>query len=161
MSYTRRAFFNTGAVEIAALGGALQAQAQSKEAVRSSAERRSSGSPPPYKIIYNWDGAPHDYSEYPQSLEQFLQKAYAPMKDTQVGAHFWCIGEHEAKWPSKAMEVVGDSENRRYSSVRSMLHIEGVEIAGERDSAFRFRAGAALAQLACHCGFSWGTVRAS
>src|SRR5437016_5896550 len=116
MRYTRRAFVNTGALGIAALGGALQAEAQSKQAGRASAERRSpGGGPPPYKIIYNWDGAPHDYSEYPQSLDQFLQKAYAPMKDTQVGAHFWCIGEHEAKWPSKTMELVGDSENRRYA----------------------------------------------
>ena len=32
---------------------------------------------PPYKIIFNWDGAPLGYSEYPQSQEQFLEKVYA------------------------------------------------------------------------------------
>ena len=48
---------------------------------------------PDYKIIYNWDGAPQGYSEYPQSMEQFLEKTYAVMKDTQVGAHFWSIEE--------------------------------------------------------------------
>ena len=46
---------------------------------------------PNYKIIYNWDGAPQGYSEYPQSMEQFLEKTYSVMKDTQVGAHFWSI----------------------------------------------------------------------
>jgi len=84
------------------------------------------GGPPVYRIIYNWDGAPHDYSEFPQSLDQFLDKAYAPMKGTQVDAHFWCIGEHEAKWRSDAMELVGDSENRVYDSARSMRHSEGI-----------------------------------
>ena len=48
---------------------------------------------PDYKIIYNWDGAPQGYSEYPQSMEQFLEKTYAVMKNTQVGAHFWSIEE--------------------------------------------------------------------
>jgi hypothetical protein len=86
---------------------------------------KSSG-PPPYRIIYNWDGAPHDYSGFPQSLEQFLEKTYAPMKDTQVDAHFWCIGEHEAKWRSDEMEMVGESENRVYNSARSMRHNEGI-----------------------------------
>jgi diadenosine tetraphosphate (Ap4A) HIT family hydrolase len=44
--------------------------------------------PPDYGIIYNWDGNPHGYSEYPQSMESFLEKVYGPMEDTQVGAHF-------------------------------------------------------------------------
>ena len=48
---------------------------------------------PDYKIIYNWDGAPQGYSEYPQSMEQFLEKTYAVMKNTQIGAHFWSIEE--------------------------------------------------------------------
>ena len=51
--------------------------------------------PPDYGIIYNWDGAPHGYSEYPQSMEQFLDKTYSVMKDTQVGAHFWSTGGSE------------------------------------------------------------------
>ena len=33
--------------------------------------------PPEYGIIHNWDGAPHGLSEYPQSMEQFLDKVYA------------------------------------------------------------------------------------
>ena len=45
--------------------------------------------PPGYGIIYNWDGAPHGYSPVPQSIEQFLEKTYAPLEDTQVGAHFF------------------------------------------------------------------------
>ncbi len=82
--------------------------------------------PPAYRIIYNWDGAPHGYSEYPQTLEQFLDKTYAPMKNTQVDAHFWCIGEHEAKWRPTRMEFAGDTENRVYDSVNSMRHNESV-----------------------------------
>ena len=40
--------------------------------------------PPRYQIIYNWDGAPHGYSPVPQSVDDFLDKAYAPLQDTQV-----------------------------------------------------------------------------
>ncbi len=55
--------------------------------------------PPDYGVIYNWDGAPHGYSEYPQTKEQFLDKTYAVMKDTQVGAHFWSLGGSElGRW---------------------------------------------------------------
>ena len=88
--------------------------------------------PPPYKIIYNWDGAPLDYSEYPQSQEQFLDKVYAPIEDTQVGALFWCVGVHEAEWPSDTMEMVGDSVNRVYNSVRAMRHAENIRAMFER-----------------------------
>ena len=92
----------------------------------SQASRSKTAGPPAYRIIYNWDGAPHDYSEFPQSLDQFLDKTYAPMKGTQVDAHFWCIGEHEAKWQPSQMEMIGESENRMYGSARAMRHIEGL-----------------------------------
>ena len=95
-------------------------------------QRRRSGSPPAYGIIYNWDGAPLHYSEYPQSVEQFLQKVYAPLENTQVGALFWCVGVHEAEWPSETMEVVGDSVNRVYQSVVGMRHAENVRAMFER-----------------------------
>ncbi len=93
-------------------------------------ERRPA--PPAYGIMYNWDGAPHGYSEYPQSLEQFLDKTYAPIEDTQVGALCWCMGIHEATWPSEGLEVVGDSVGRRYDSVRRMLHVESIRAYFER-----------------------------
>ena len=67
--------------------------------------------PPDYGIIYNWDGNPHGYSEYPQSMDEFLDKVYAPMEETQVGAHFWCVGEHTARWESDVLETVGDPES--------------------------------------------------
>ena len=63
----------------------------------------------PYRIIYNWDGAPHHYDEYPQTVEQFLQKVYAPLADTQVDALFWCMGIHEATWVSDNLPLKGDS----------------------------------------------------
>ena len=88
--------------------------------------------PPPYGIIYNWDGAPHGYSEYPQSVEQFLDKTYAPIEDTQVGALCWCMGIHEATWPSEKLDMVGASVGRRYDSVRSMRHAESIRAFFER-----------------------------
>ena len=92
----------------------------------------SRSTPPAYGIIYNWDGAPHDYSEYPQSVEQFLDKTYAPIEDTQVGALCWCMGIHEATWPSRKLDMVGDSTARRYDSVRSMRHTESIRAFFER-----------------------------
>ena len=82
--------------------------------------------PPEYGIIYNWDGNPHGYSEHPQSLEAFLEKTYAPLEDTQVGAHFWCIGEHTARWKSKALEMVGEAEERQYEDAASYIFNENV-----------------------------------
>ncbi len=64
--------------------------------------------PPSYGIIYNWDGAPHEYSVYPQQMNDFLAKMYAPMENTQVGAHFWCVGADHATWKSKVIERLGD-----------------------------------------------------
>ncbi len=133
MEHTRRTFLGTGALGVAAFGGAL-ATPPGISRPQPGAPPGNDGrpKPPAYKVIYNWDGAPHDYSEFPQSMDQFLDKVYAPMKDTQVGAHFWCVGTHEAKWPSQSMEMVGDSQGRVYESVRSLRHSEGVRAMFER-----------------------------
>ncbi len=88
--------------------------------------------PPDYGIIYNWDGAPLHYSAFPQSQEQLLDKTYAPIRDTQVGAHFWSIGEHEAKWPTEALEYIGESEDRKYGLLSSLQHAEGLREMFER-----------------------------
>ena len=87
---------------------------------------------PEYGIIYNWDGNPHSYSRYPQSMDQFLDKVYAPMEDTQVGAHFWCVGEHQARWKSDVLEMVGDVHGRRYESVGDYTFNENVRAMLER-----------------------------
>ena len=87
---------------------------------------------PSYGIIYNWDGAPHGFSEYPQSMEAFLDKMYAPMRDTQVGAHFWCMEQHQARWKSKVLEVTGDVYGRHYESVSAFTSIENVRAMLER-----------------------------
>lgn len=88
--------------------------------------------PPPYGVIYNWDGAPHGYSEVPQSVDAFIDKTYAPLIDTQVGSLFWCIGEHAAKWPSDVLEMVGDLHGRRYESVGTYTHTENIRLMFER-----------------------------
>ena len=126
MEYNRRTFLETGALGMAAWGGSMAKFPLRGKAASGSSQGSPKDRPPAYPVIYNWDGAPHDYSEYPQSVEQFVEKAYAPMKDTQVGAHFWCTGEHEAKWPSKTMEMAGESQGRLYDTVRSMRHNEGI-----------------------------------
>lgn len=133
MDHTRRTFLGTSALGMATLGRTLAKPLESSNLrLRSSKGSNQFSKPRAYKIIYNWDGAPHQYSEFPQTLEQFLEKVYAPMKDTQVGAHFWCIGEHEAKWPSKTMPIAGDSQGRIYDSLWSMRHYEGVRAMFER-----------------------------
>ena len=88
--------------------------------------------PRDYGIIYNWDGAPLHYSEFPQSQEQFLEKVYAPIADTQVGAHFWSVGGHETEWPTESLEYTGDSVGRVYDSVLAVRHDEGVRAMFER-----------------------------
>ena len=88
--------------------------------------------PPDYGVIYNWDGAPHGYSEYPQSMEAFLEKMYAPLADTQVGAHFWCVGEHTARWKSDVLEMVGDVHGRRYENASSYTLNQNIRAMVER-----------------------------
>ena len=72
--------------------------------------------PPRYKIIYNWDGAPHGYSPVPQSVDDFLAKAYAPLQDTQVGALFWSAGGRGSRWPSEVVEYIGQERDRPYAA---------------------------------------------
>ena len=88
--------------------------------------------PPAYGIIYNWDGAPHGYSEVPQSLEDLLDKTYASLIDTQVGALFWCIGEHATRWPTDELELVGDVHGRRYENAHNYTHTENIRRMLER-----------------------------
>ncbi len=88
--------------------------------------------PPKYHIIYNWDGAPHGYSETPQSMDAFLEKTYAPLKDTQVGAHFWCVGEHAARWDSDVLEMLGDVHNQTYENAASYTFTENIRHMLER-----------------------------
>ncbi len=82
--------------------------------------------PPDYGIIYNWDGAPHGYSQVPQSLEEFLDKMYAPIEGTQVGAHFWCTGEHTSRWKSGALEMIGGGAGRTYENASTYIFCENV-----------------------------------
>ena len=88
--------------------------------------------PPQYRIIYNWDGAPHMYSEYPQSVEQFLEKTLAPLTGTQVDALFWSMGEHEATWPSATLGMIGDATGRIYNGVAELRRVEGIRAMFER-----------------------------
>ncbi len=125
MSLSRRAFLRAGIGAAAVAGTSLSPGVRGKAQVPIQ-------SPPRYPIIYNWDGAPHGYSQYPQSLDQFLEKTFAPIKNTQVKALFWCIGEHEATWNSKDLPMAGDSENRIYASLRSMTHNENIRSLLER-----------------------------
>lgn len=82
--------------------------------------------PPDYGIIYNWDGAPHGHHAVPQTMEKFLETMYAPMEDTQVGAHFWCMGEHTARYKSDVLETVGENVGRRYQSAHAYTFNENV-----------------------------------
>ena len=81
---------------------------------------------PDYKLVYNWDGAPHGYNPVPQTLEQFLEGVYAPLIGTQVEALLWCVGEHLSRWPSQNLEQVGDLYGRKYESAYSYIHTENI-----------------------------------
>ncbi len=56
--------------------------------------------PPDYRIIYNWDGAPHGYSEHLQTMEQFLGHQVA-----LLGRIFNQIEEHA--FPNVGVVSVG------------------------------------------------------
>ena len=88
--------------------------------------------PPDYGIIYNWDGVPHAISEVPQSMEAFLDKVYAPLEDTQVGALFWCVVDHAARWDSDELEVLGDVYGRTYGDAYSYTAVENIRQMLER-----------------------------
>jgi hypothetical protein len=81
---------------------------------------------PQYRIIYNWDGAPHGYSPAPQSMAAFLEKAYAPLEDTQVDALFWSCGGQGSRWPSEVLEFIGEAEGRRYKSASAYTGTENI-----------------------------------
>ncbi|MDP7364479.1 MAG: hypothetical protein QF768_17960 [Candidatus Latescibacteria bacterium] len=89
-------------------------------------------SPQDYRIIYNWDGAPHGYSEVPQSMENLLQAVYAPLEDTQTDALFWCIGEHAARWESENLELLGDEHGRVYENAYNYNFTENIRQMLER-----------------------------
>ena len=88
--------------------------------------------PPGYGIIYNWDGSPYGYSEVPQTIDQLLEKVYAPLRDTQVGALFWCTGTHAATWRSDVLELVGDFTGRRYRTAGEYVAAENLRSMLER-----------------------------
>jgi hypothetical protein len=88
--------------------------------------------PPDYGIIFNWDGSPHHSSEVPQSVEAFLEKIYAPLEGTQVGAHFWTLEGQQATWNSDAIEMVGDVHGRTYENAGRYIAHENIRQMLER-----------------------------
>ena len=56
----------------------------------------------------------------------FSGSMYAPLADTQVGAHFWCIGEHVARYRSAVQETMGEHVGREYHSVHQYTFSENV-----------------------------------
>ena len=49
-------------------------------------ESHERSAPPDYGIMFNHDGTFHGKSEYPQRIDELLDKLYGPLQDTQVGA---------------------------------------------------------------------------
>ena len=87
---------------------------------------------PQYRIIYNWDGAPHGYSPAPQSMDSFLEKTYAPLEETQVDALFWSAGGQGSRWPSEVLEFIGEAQGRRYKSAGAYTGTENIRQMYER-----------------------------
>ena len=82
--------------------------------------------PPAYRVIYNWDGAPHGDGAPPQSMDRFLEATFAPLKDTHVDALFFSCGGHTAQYPSEVLPLVRDRSGRLYESVGAMIGGENV-----------------------------------
>ena len=81
---------------------------------------------PAYRVIYNWDGAPHGDGAPPQSMERFLEATFSPMKDTHADALFFSCGGHTAQYPSEVLPLVRDRSGRLYESVGAMIGGENV-----------------------------------
>jgi len=59
-------------------------------------------------------------------MDDLLRHVYAPLAGTQVGALFWCVGEHQARWKSAVLEMVGEFTNRRYENARDYIYAENI-----------------------------------
>jgi len=83
--------------------------------------------PPEYRVIYNWDGAPHGYGAPPQSMEDFLRACYAPLEGTHVSALFFSSGGHTSEYPSEVLPLRGEKGGRVYDSVGGLIHSENIQ----------------------------------
>lgn len=79
-----------------------------------------------YRLIYNWDGAPHGYGAPPQTMEQLMAAIYAPLAGTQCDALFFSCGGHLADYPSEVLPLVAEKGGREYDSVSSMTLGENI-----------------------------------
>ena len=86
-------------------------------------------------VVDGFLGRPLDAGPYPYLwLDALTQKVREDGRIVNVnGEGKWCIGGHEAEWPSDTLEVIGDQTNRRYDSVRALRHAEGVRSMFDRD----------------------------
>ena len=89
-------------------------------------------SPPDYGIMFNHDGTFLGKSEYPQRIDELLDKIYGPLQDTQIGALLWCVGAEQARWPSDNLESVVDPRERPYGSVKEFRRAESVRAMYDR-----------------------------
>ena len=83
--------------------------------------------------------------------KQFLGSMYAPLEDTQVGANFWCIGEHVARYQSDVLETLGEHVGRQYHSVHTYTFDENVRAMMERGEDPQAAAIERGRELGCTC----------
>jgi len=78
--------------------------------------------PPRYKVIFNCDGYA-SFIDAEGDQDRWLQNLFEPLKDTQVGALFWCdgAGGNTANYKSKILEVTGTSNNNVNPHLKQML----------------------------------------
>ncbi len=95
-------------------------------------ENHDRPAPPDYGIMFNHDGTFHGKSEYPQRVDELLDKVYGPLRDTQVGALMWCVGAEQARWPSDNLESVVGTRDHPYGSVKEFRRAESVRAMFDR-----------------------------
>ena len=90
-------------------------------------------SPPDYGIMFNHDGTFLGKSEYPQRVDDLLDKIYGPLQDTQIGALLWCVGRGAGQVALRQPGVPSsDPRDRPYGSVKEFRRAESVRAMFER-----------------------------
>ena len=61
------------------------------------------------RILFNWDGGPLAFGEYPISKEEFLGYIFDPFEASHVDAVSWCVGDTLVDYPSRLGNTLADT----------------------------------------------------
>ncbi len=67
------------------------------------------------RILFNWDGGPLAFGEYPMSKEEFLGYIFDPFEGSHVDAILWCTGDTVLDVPSRMGNTEADLSVESFS----------------------------------------------